>query len=115
MGQSLSDSALPPRKTNNQQPMTNNLNPGVYVVLPGGETEHWVPESMNEAAKQLGYSLARLVEFFQAQWPSLSDEEASLLASAVIDGFPILLRDNPDMLQELSQITGDIKAIRYKT
>ena len=94
--------------------MANNLKPGVYVVLPGGETEHWVPEEMNEAAKKLGHSLAYLVEFFQAQWSALDQEDATLLAAAVIESFPSLLQDNPELLYQLSQVAGDIKAARYK-
>ena len=96
--------------------MTENLTPGVYVVLPGGKTEHWVPEEMNASARQLGHALGRLVTFFQDQWfSSLTQEEATMLAAAVIDSFPALLQENPDLLQELSQIAGEIKAGRYKT
>ncbi len=94
--------------------MTNNLNPGVYVVLSGGETEHWVPDQMNDAAKQLGYSLAQLVAFFQSQWSFLSQEEATVLAAAVVYSFPVHLQDNPELLLGLSQLAADIKASRHE-
>ena len=95
--------------------MTKELNPGVYVVLPGGETEHWVPEEMNEPAKRLGHALGDLVGFFQFKWSSLTHEDATLLAAAVVESLPTLLQDNPDLLQGLSQIADDIKAGRFTT
>ncbi len=94
--------------------MTNNLKPGVYVVLPGGETEHWVPEEMDESAKYLGQALSNLVTFFQSQWLFLDQNQATWLAAAVVHSLPALLQENPEFLTELSQLAGHIKAGRHK-
>lgn len=75
--------------------MTDNHEPGTYVILPDG-SEADLSKKMDAAVQHIGFEMTNFLGYIEDQWPELQRHEAIHLAALIIGAFRMSIKELMD-------------------